>query len=278
MLVAHVAEALRGDDHRIVTQPSVYGIHGTHKAVVALNIRFAEEVGLNAILRNYRGGYNARFLVSAAAGKDLPESRTRRLDHLDRAVGRRLECRNAAVAAIRCPILLETVRPREYGHLVAGRMLAAQLLGRHRGELGHLLGQSIELVYLGSETARGAYRLLGLKAILETYACLSAQLAPCPHTRNAHLRTHPFGREGSEVVRRLYTQLDKPFRESAADAPYILDGKPPQHLLHILRTVHVTSAAQLGITLAELRGYLGKCLCRGNADRYRYARITQTAA
>ena len=63
-----------------------------------------------------------------------------------------------------------------------------------------------------------------------------------------------------------------------SDAPDVADRKAAQHLLDVRRAVHQAAALEPRVALAELRGDLGQCLGRGDADAHGDARVALDGA
>ena len=220
------------------------------------------------LLGNYLRGYHSRLLISKALLKQGFGS-THRLRNDDALLGCGSDEWHKGVGMYLRHILPETIGIGEHHHFRRYRLLLAQLACHGRSEVGNLLLQLLHLIYLGRETARNAYRLLCLKSVFKFQARDASQFFPCSDTTNAKHHPHNAFRQ----LRKLICCIDTPcfqFRSSATpDTPNIFYRKLAQHLFNVLRAMHVATASQFRILLAEFRGYLGKRLGRSDAHRNR---------
>ena len=163
-------------------------------------------------------------------------------------------------------------------HLAADRVLGAQLLGAHRGELGHDALQLFERVYFAGKAARDGNLLLALGHLLEGDALDSPQLIPGAQPRDAHACADPLLRQLDELTGRDEPHAVEHPPVAAPDAPDIPQREAAQHLVDILRAVHVATSLEPRVLLGQLRGDFGQRLGRGDADADRDARVAADGA
>ena len=167
---------------------------------------------------------------------------------------------------------METVGQGESHHLEHQRPLPPQLGHRRLGKGGHLAAELVHILDFPGETARHTDALLGLDVILKTDARLPAQLLPRAPAGQCEVLPDIVFLELRIVPRRSDVHQDQLFRRTAPDAPHVFRRETAEHLLDVLRPVHIAATLQLGILFAELRRDLGQRFSGGNAHGYGDAR------
>ena len=190
------------------------------------------------------------FLVAETLPEKPPAAVHGRENH--RAVVRRGfgEGDTHAAGGLGC-IVLEAVRHGEDGDFLGQGRLLAEFGDGADGEGRHLLGQFRECRDFVCERAGDADALLGFDHILEFHAGDAFQFLPGAEAGQGE--KFPDGRLGKlrVIPGRFHPQRFQFPDGPASDAPDILGWESPEHLFDVLRSVHVATALEFGILLAQ---------------------------